>query len=299
MFYSLYIRRCPIAPVLLVGDESRRFCSNSSGLAVPKSSLAGRIIWLTGASSGIGEALAYGLAERCASLVLSARRQEVLETVRAKCANSDHHLVLPLDMLEPDSFAPAVKTALKHFGHIDILIHCAGISQRGTALKTELLVDRHLINVNYLGPVALTKAVLPGMIAAGSGQIVVVSSLLGKFSVPKRAAYSASKHALHGFFDSLRAELDHKGIAVTVACPGYVRSNASFNALEGDGTPHNKMDEEIATGMSCEECAARIIRAIERRRREVYICRRERFGLYLSRFAPGLFSRLIRLKLRK
>jgi dehydrogenase/reductase SDR family protein 7B len=266
---------------------------------VPKSSFAGKVIWITGASSGIGEALAYGLAARGASVILSARREDVLASVRAKCASPDQHLVLPLDMLRPETFAPAVETVLNRFGRIDILIHGAGISQRGTALKTELKVDRHLIDVNYLGPVALTKQVLPSMIAAASGQIVVVSSLLGKFAVPKRAAYSASKHALHGFFDALRSELDPKGIAVTIVCPGFVRSNASFNALEGDGTPHSKMDVEIANGLSCEECARRIIRAIERRRREVYICRRERFGLYLSRFAPGLFSRIIRLKPRK
>jgi short-subunit dehydrogenase len=265
---------------------------------VPNSKLAGKIVWVTGASSGIGEALAYDLAKRGASLILSARREDALANIRDRCANPDRHLVLPLDMLQPESFAPAVQTALNRFGRIDILIHCAGISQRGTAIKTELKVDRHLIDVNYLGPVALTKQVLPSIIAARGGQIVVVSSLLGKFSVPKRAAYSASKHALHGFFDSLRAELDKKDIAVTIVCPGYVRSNASFNALEGDGTPHNELDPEIASGMTCEECARRIIRAVECRRREVYIGRREIFGLYLSRFAPGLFSRLIRLKQR-
>jgi short-subunit dehydrogenase len=266
---------------------------------VPNSKLAGKIICITGASSGIGEALAYNLATRDASLILSARREDVLAKVRDRCANPDRHLVLPLDMLQSESFGPAVENALNRFGRIDVLIHCAGISQRGTAIKTELKVDRRLIDVNYLGPVALTKQVLPSMIAARSGQIVVVSSLLGKFSVPKRAAYSASKHALHGFFDALRAELDKKGIAVTIVCPGFVRSNASFNALEGDGRPHNQMDDEIANGLSCDECARRIIRAIERRRREVYIGRREVFGLYLSRFAPGLFSRFIRLKSRE
>lgn len=257
------------------------------------------MIWLTGASSGIGEALGYALAARGASLVLTARRADVLETVRAKCASPDRHFVLPLDMLQPESFAAAMESVHSRFGRIDVLIHCAGISQRGTAVNTELKVDRYLIELNYLGPVALTKQVLPSMIARGAGQIVAISSLLGKFAMPKRAAYSASKHALHGFFDALRAEVESQGVSVTMICPGFVRTNASFNALEGNGTPHNKLDAEIAHGLPPEECAKRIVRAIERRRREVYICRTEIFGLYLSRFAPGLFSRFSRSKRSK
>ena len=172
-----------------------------------QSNLTGKVIWLTGASSGIGEALAYALASRGALLALSARRKGELEIVQSKCVNSNEHLVLPLDMLQPDSFAAAVESVHSRFGRIDVLIHCAGISQRGTAVDTELKVDRHLIELNYLGPVALTKQVLPSMLNRGDGQIVVISSLLGKFAMPKRAAYSASKHALHGFFDALRAEV--------------------------------------------------------------------------------------------
>ncbi len=202
-------------------------------------------------------------------------------------------------MLRPESFASAAESVHNRFGRIDVLLHCAGISQRGTALDTESKVDRHLIELNYLGPVALTKEVLPAMLARGAGQIVVISSLLGKFAMPKRAAYSASKHALHGFFDALRSEVETQGIAITMVCPGFVRTNASFNALKGDGTPHNKMDAEIAHGLSCDECARRIVRAIERREREVYICRKEIFGLYLSRFVPGLFGRITRSKRQK
>ncbi len=264
-----------------------------------RSNLAGKVIWLTGASSGIGEALAYALASRGALLALSARREDVLENVRSKCANSGQHFVLPLDMRQPNSFAAAGESVHSRFGRIDVLIHSAGISQRSTAVDTELKVDRYLMELNYLGPVALTKQVLPSMLAHGDGQIVVISSLLGKFAMPMRSAYSASKHALHGFFDALRAEVETQGIAITMVCPGFVRTNASFNALEGDGTPHNKMDAPIARGLPPDECARRIVRAIERRRREAYICRKEIFGLYLSRFAPGLFRRLTRFKRRK
>jgi short-subunit dehydrogenase len=263
---------------------------------VTKQIITGNVVWITGASSGIGEALAYELAARGGQLVLSSRRPDVLENVRSKCANPDRHFVLPLDMLQPDSFLAAAQSVLARFDRIDILIHCAGISQRGTALDTELKVDRHLMDLNYFGPVALTKQVLPSMLARGTGHVVVLSSLLGKFAVPKRAAYSASKHALHGFFDALRAEVESQGIAITIVCPGYVRTNASFNALEGDGTRHNKMDSEIAGGLPPEAVARRIMRAIEGRSAEVCICRKERVGLFLSRFAPRLFRRAVRMK---
>ena len=264
-----------------------------------QSSFDGKVVWITGASSGIGEALCHALADRGASLVLSARRSDVLESVRLACATPERHLVLPLDMLATDSFAPALETILERLGQVDILINCAGISQRGTALDTTLLVDRRLMDLNYFAPIALTKLVLPAMLARGAGHIVAISSLMGKFSLPARGAYSASKHALHGFFDALRFEVEPKGIAVTIICPGYIRTSASFNALEGDGTPHNKWDKEIAGGMDPEKCALKIVRAIESRRREVYVCRSERIGLFLSRFTPGLFHRIIRARKRK
>jgi short-subunit dehydrogenase len=266
---------------------------------VSTSRIAGKVVWITGASSGIGEALCHALAARGASLVLSARRADVLTKVQAACENPDQHLALPLDMLAPDSFTPALQSVLDRFGRVDILVNCAGMSQRGKALETELQVDRRLMELNYFGPVALTKLVLPSMLRRGDGQIVVISSLMGKFALPARGAYSASKHALHGFFDALRAEVDRRGVAVTIVCPGYIRTNASFNALEGDGTPHNKWDKEIAGGMAPEKCARQIVRAIERRRREVYVCSKERLGLYLHRFAPSLFHRYIRSMKRK
>jgi short-subunit dehydrogenase len=265
---------------------------------VAKSTLNDKVVWITGASSGIGEALAYAAAARGASMVLSSRREVVLASVREKCANSERHQVLPLDMLSEGGFPAAVQSVLQRFDKIDVLIHCAGISQRGTAVNTEFKVDRHLMELNYLCPVALTKQVLPSMLQRGAGHIVAISSLLGKFAMPKRSAYAASKHALHGFFDALRAEVETRGVFVTLVCPGFVRTNASFNAMEGDGTPHNQLDKEIADGLPPGDCAEKVLRAIELRRREVYICRKERFGLYISRFAPSLFKRFTRLKPR-
>jgi short-subunit dehydrogenase len=257
-------------------------------------SVSGKLVWITGASSGIGAALARALAERGATLVLSSRRENALRAVQVSCTQPDKHLVLPLDMLEQSAFVPAARGVLERFGRIDILVHCAGISQRARAADTQMSVDRRIMELNYFGPVALTKQILPTMIERRAGQIVVVSSLLGKFGAPTRSAYCASKHALHGFFDSLRAEEFEHGITVTLVCPGFVQTNASLNALTGDGQPHGKMDERIASGLTSDACARRIVRAIERRRREVYIGQRETLALYLSRWAPNLFHRILR-----
>lgn len=258
------------------------------------SAVAGKVVWITGASSGIGASLAKVLATRGATLVLSARREDALLSVQAACADAGRHLVLPLDMLDPTAFAPAVQTVRKRLGVADILVHCAGISQRARAVETQLQVDRQIMDVNYFGPVALTKQVLPAMMERRSGQIVVISSLLGKFAAPDRSAYCASKHALQGFFDALRAEVYAYGIVVTIVCPGFVRTNASFNALKGDGQPHAKMDQRLERGLASDVCAERIARAIERRRREVYIGQKEKLGVYLSRWTPSLFHRLVR-----
>jgi short-subunit dehydrogenase len=257
-------------------------------------SIAGKVAWLTGATSGIGEALAYALAADGANVVLSARRAEELGKVQAACDRSDEHLALPLDLLQPDTFESAVRTVLERFGHVDILIHCAGISQRGTAVETQMHVTRHVMAVNYFGPVALTKLVLPSMMERRSGHIVAISSLLGKFGVPERAAYCASKHAIIGFFDSLRAEVHEYGINVTVVCPGFVRTNASYNALSASGTPYGKMDQDVRNGLPSDVCAGKILAAIKSRKREVYIGGKERWSVYVNRYLPELFSRLVR-----
>jgi dehydrogenase/reductase SDR family protein 7B len=256
-------------------------------------SFSGKVAWLTGASSGIGEALAYALAAEGANLVLTARRERELERVRGACERPQSHLTLPVDLFAPDTFPAAVQAVLDRCGHIDVLVHCAGISQRGKSVGSQMQVDRQVMELNHFAPVALTKLVLPSMIERRSGHIVAISSLLGKFGAPGRAAYSASKHAVIGHFDSLRAEVHRHGIRVTVICPGFVRTNASYNALNPDGTPHGQMEDHIRHGMASDECARQIVRAIRGGKREVYIGR-ERWAVYLERFMPGLFNRLIR-----
>jgi dehydrogenase/reductase SDR family protein 7B len=257
-----------------------------------------QVVWITGASAGIGEALAYEYARRGSRLVLSARNQAALEKVAAACAPTET-LVLPLDLAQPTSFPAAVGQVWAHFGRLDILLNNGGISQRSLALETGLEVDRRLMDVNYFGTVALTKAVLPHLLRQGAGQIVVVSSLVGKFGTPYRSAYAASKHALHGFFDSLRAELAGTGLGVTILCPGFIRTGVSVNALTGDGTPLGTMDEATAKGLAPADFARQAAHAIAQRHNEVYIGGRETWGVLLKRLAPGLFTRFLsRAKVR-
>ncbi len=255
---------------------------------------AGRQVWITGASSGIGEALAVAFAAEGARIVLSARRREELERVRARCARSANHHVLPLDVTQPDSFPAAVASVQADVGPLDILVNNAGVSQRAFAADASAAVERALMEVNYFGPVALAKAVLPALRAQRSGHLVIVSSVMGYVGTPGRSTYAAAKHALHGYFDSLRAEVHRDNIAVTLACPGYVRTAVSANALGPRGERHAVTDSTHTTGIAPEKCAAAILRAVHRRREEVYVGGWEVAGIYLKRFAPALFSRIVR-----
>lgn len=256
-------------------------------------SFQGKTVWITGASSGIGDALAYALNQQGARLVLSARRVEELERVKAQCANPTSHLVLPLDLAEFDAKA-LTQQVLAQMGQIDILVNSGGISQRALAVEADVAIDRRIMEINYFGTIALTKAVLPSMIARKSGHIVTISSLSGKISTPRRSAYAASKHALHGFFDSLRSEVYADGITVTLICPGYVKTNLSLHALSADGSAHGQMDPTQDKGMSPETLATRILQAIERREDEVIVGGKEVLAVYLKRFFPSLYARFIR-----
>lgn len=258
--------------------------------------LNNQVIWITGASSGIGEALAYALSAKGARLILSARRKEELERVKGNCSQKAQPgiRILPLDLEKPDTLKLSTEAAIQIFGHVDVLINNGGISQRSMIADTALTVDRRLMEINYFGAVALTKYLLPHFIQRRQGHVVNVTSLTGKFGTPYRSGYAASKHALHGFSDALRAEHYKDNIRVTMVCPGFIRTNLTLTALTADGSPLNKMDEAQYKGKSAEWCAAKIVMAIEKNKEEVYIGGREVFGVYLKRFFPGLFSRVIR-----
>jgi len=253
-------------------------------------------IWITGASSGIGEALALAFAKNGAQLILSARNEKDLNRVAAAAseAGAVSVIVQPLDLAQHATLPQIAEKVLRQVGKLDILVNNGGISQRALALDTTLEVDKKLMDVNYFGTVALTKAVLPVMLTHQLGHIVTVTSLTGKFGSPYRSSYAATKHALHGFFDSLRAELSETHLKVTLICPGFVRTGISIHALTGDGSPLGTMDESTDRGMEPEVLAHKILRAIESGKEEVYFGGREVMGVYLKRFFPTYFSRLIR-----
>jgi len=253
-----------------------------------------KVIWITGASSGIGEALAYKLNELGAKLILSSRNRESLYVVKSNCKINqlDIH-ILPLDLENADSLKEVTASAIKIFNRVDLIIHSGGVSQRSLALETDLNVAQRIMNINFWGTVALTQSILPFMLSKNAGHIVIISSLVGKFGTKFRSAYSASKHALHGYFDSLRTEIDPK-IKISIICPGFIKTNVTINALTADGTKQNSMDDAQANGMPAELCALEIIKAIQAEKEEVYVGGKEKYAVLLKRFLPGLFSKIVR-----
>ena len=256
---------------------------------------SGQVVWVTGASSGIGEALAVALAKSGAKLVLSARRQDELERVAAKCAGAEVFIV-PMDLAKSDGFDALAQQVLARFGRIDVMVHNGGISQRSWVKDTQMEVHRRIMEVNYFGTVALTRSVLPSMLSSKRGQFVVISSVMGKVGTPLRSAYGASKHALHGFFDCLRAEVAKEGLVVTMICPGFIATDVSKNALTADGTPTRKTGEVVARGMDPALAARQILSAVAAKKSEVYVGKlgKDRLALTLQRFLPRLFERIAR-----
>ncbi|MBT8204120.1 MAG: SDR family oxidoreductase [Eudoraea sp.] len=252
-----------------------------------------KIIWITGASSGIGEALALAFNAAGNRVILSARSGDKLQQVALNCASPENVRILELDLSQFESMQDKVHEALGFFGRIDLLINNAGISQRSLIAETEMAVYKKLMDVNYLGTVALSKALLPHFIKNKKGHFVTVTSLMGKFGSPLRSGYCASKHALHGFFDVLRMEHEKDGVKVTLVCPGFVQTDIAKNALTADGSPQKQQDQATDNGLSPEVCAEQLIRAVEKEKYEVYIGQGEVKGVYLKRFFPKLLHRVV------
>jgi short-subunit dehydrogenase len=255
---------------------------------------AQRVVWITGASSGIGEALAVAFAREGAQLVLSSRREEELERVAERCGGELRPFVLPLDLTRPQEFASAASLVQTRFGRLDVLVNNGGIGERALAQETLPTVERAVMEVNYFGAIGLTKAALPLFLAQRSGTIVTVSSVMGYLGTPKRAAYAASKHALRGWFDSLRAEVERQGVHVCLVCPGWVRTNISRHALTADGVAHAKMDATQERGILPERVAEATLRAVLRRRDEVFVGGSELWAVRLKRHCPRLWAWLLR-----
>lgn len=252
----------------------------------------GKKIWITGASSGIGRALTLLLSASGASIILSSRNSDTLKEVASACDNPDSTYINPLDTSSIKDIDQVCSMVLKdHF--VDILILNAGISQRAFALDTEFETEERIMNTNFRGVSRMAKHVLRQMVSRNSGHIVIMSSVTGKIGVPGRSSYAASKHALHGYFDSVRAEVFKHNIKVTIICPGYIHTSISQNALLGDGSAHVKKDENSANGMKVEVFTRKALKAIAKQREEVYIGSKEILGIYIKRFYPKLLRTIM------
>jgi short-subunit dehydrogenase len=259
--------------------------------------LEDKVIWITGASSGIGEEMAYQLCKKGTRLIISSRRLSELERVKSNCEGkySAEIAIVTLDQANPTLLVEKAKDAMAIHGYVDILINNGGISQRSTVLNSEMEVYRRIMEVDYFAPIQLSKIVLPKMIERGFGQHVVITSATGIISTPLRSAYAAAKHALHGFYDSLHAEVYNDNVRVTLICPGYIQTNVSYNALTGGGNTLGEVEKEIKDGLSPQVAVNKIIKSLEKREEEVYFGGfKEMAGIYIKRLSPKLFAKALR-----
>ncbi|NVO18082.1 MAG: SDR family oxidoreductase [Bacteroidetes bacterium] len=256
--------------------------------------ITNKVAWITGASSGIGEALALHLSKEGCKVIISSNQPKELDLVCNKISGIGGNCKsLPFDLADPVSIPAVVEQALAFFGPVDLLFNNGGISQRSKINETPLENDRKIMEINYFSNINLTKCLLPSMIRNGGGHIAVTSSLSGLFGFPLRSAYCASKHALHGFYETLRIEHIQDNIKVTIACPDRVRTNISVNALDPQGKAHGKMDERQDKGITADQCAREIIKAVKKDKIVVLIGGFERISVYLKRYFPSLFYRMI------
>lgn len=254
---------------------------------------ANKTIWITGASSGIGESLALMLAERDNTLILSSRNKASLEKVKAKCeAKGSSCYISTMDLSNPESIESAANDVLSKYTTIDLLINNGGISQRSYIQETPVSLDRKIMEINYFGQIALTKKVLPVMVAQKSGHIAVTSSIVGIFGFPLRSAYSASKHALHGFFETLKIEQKENNINVSIIVPGRIHTKISFNAVTKEGVAQGIMDHGQNQGMDADVCAKKIIGGIEKKKFEILVGGKELLMVYFRRYLTRMFFKI-------
>lgn len=259
-----------------------------------KSKYENKVVWITGASSGIGEQTAYQLNAIGARLIISSRNEEHLLITAKKCKTNSPVSLLPIDLNEHQSLRQKSREALEVFGHIDFLFNIAGVAHRDLALNTDISIDKKIMQINYFGTIELTKLIIPSMIEHGGGHILVTSSLSGKYGIPMLSAYAASKHALQGFFNSLRGEVLNNNIKITIVIPGLINTGIIENALTGDGSVFGKNLKIQDKGYPADVCAKRIIEAVAKEKEEVFIGGKEGVSLLMNRLFPGSFSGIIR-----
>ena len=251
-----------------------------------------QVVWVTGASSGIGEAMARDFVKRGARVILTARRVDRLEQLEKELnegATSPRAKVLPADLLDLSSFQELTTRAIALFGHIDVLFNNAGASQRGFVVDTPFEIEHRIIQLDLLSPIALTKALLPHLVARKSGRILVTSSLMGDLELPGNATYACVKHGLNGYFYSLAFELKSQGILVQVLQPGFVKTEVSLSAITPTGERHGKMDSTHQKAMSAEEFSRRVFPMIENGKVSIFVSGYEGLAVVLRRWSPSLY----------
>ncbi len=263
--------------------------------AIFMNSINNKTVWITGASSGIGEALAYVCAAEGAQLVLSARRINELERVAENCKiDKSKILILPLDLEKLDAIDEKVNTVIKKFGSIDVIINNSGMGHRTKVVNTSTEIDRKVMEVNFFGTINLTKAVAKQMQKQKSGKIVVISSIMGKYGMPLYSTYSASKHALYGYFESLRQEVYNDNIKILIVSPGFINTDVSTKLLKEDGSEYGIKSDAQEKGMNAIDCAKGIVKAIKSNRNHKFVGGYEIFSVYVKQYFPKLFYKLMR-----
>lgn len=254
---------------------------------------AGKVAWITGASSGIGESLVHQFVLRGARVIASSNDMTGLERVKSECnPYSGMVCCVPFDLADTTGIEKIVEEQVSIFGRIDYLLNIGGVSQRARIDETPLWLDRKIFEINYFGTIALTKAVLPVMVRQNSGHILATSSISGRFGFPLRSAYSASKQALHGFFETLYLENKKFNINASVIIPGRVKTSISLHALDSSGREHGKLDEGQSKGLLPEQAAEIIIKGMLRNKREILVGKSELLMLHIRRYFPWLFFRI-------
>lgn len=236
-----------------------------------------KVVWITGASSGIGAEVAVQLARKKAKLILTARNQEALLQVQENCKQYTAHCqVLNADMEQAAGLEALTEKAVMLYNVIDVVIFSAGKSQRSLALDTDMQVYRRLMELNFFAPVTITQYLLPVFAKQGFGHLVPISSMAGLMGFPLRTGYAASKHALKGYFETLQTEHKIKELHITIVSPGRIKTPISLHAITGDGSPHGSMDDGQLNGISVTQCANRIITAIENKKKHLIVAKNER-----------------------
>lgn len=256
--------------------------------------LANKVVWITGASSGIGKAIAIELAKHNCKIILSARRKDELNKVAQSLNITNNNVfVLPIDLEQYHDADSWTQQVLDKFGKIDILINNGGISQEGLALETKQEVEQKIMKINYFGNVALAKAVAKVMKQQKNGRIAVITSIVGKFGLPGLSTYAASKHALYGFYDSFRLELRKYNISVLLVAPGFINTDVTKNAITADGSTFNRNSPAQENGMNTAMFANKFVAALKSKRNHKYIGKKELLAIPFKTFFPNIFYNII------